>query len=105
MITLKKQEKWKVNESLRKVKSKMVDRAFLCGASRGGVCVLGVRSVRESRRRHAIASGEGELEREVEQQRGVKGRDPDTCSYLNLQLLAEVTVEGLRREALYCSGL
>lgn len=44
-------------------------------------------------------------EREVEQQRGVKGRDPDTCSYLNLQPLAEVTVEGLRREALYCSGL
>lgn len=39
------------------------------------------------------------------EQRGVKGRDPDTCSYLNLQLLAEVTPERLRREALYCSGL
>lgn len=45
------------------------------------------------------------MEREVKQRREVKGHDPDTCRYLNLQLLAEVTAEGLRREALYCSGL
>lgn len=64
-------------------------------------CALGVRSATESRGRQAIASGEGELEREVEQRRGVKGRDPDTCSYLNLQLLAEVTTVALRREALF----
>lgn len=48
---------------------------------------------------------EGENEPEGEERRGVKGCDPDTCSYLNLQLLAEVTAERLRREALYCSGL
>lgn len=48
---------------------------------------------------------EGENQPEGEEGRGVKGRDPDTCSYLNLQLLAEVTAERLRREALYCSGL
>lgn len=48
---------------------------------------------------------EGENEPEGEEKREVKGRDPDTCSYLNLQLLAEVTAERLRREALYCSGL
>lgn len=61
------------------------------------VCVRGVRSVRESRRRQAIASGEGELEREGRATGrgcgGVKGRGPDACSYLNLQLLAEVTAE------------
>lgn len=68
MITLKKHEKWKVNESLRKVRSKTGDRALLCGASGGGVCAGGVRSVREQA--EAIASGEGELEREVEQRRG-----------------------------------
>lgn len=37
VIMLKKTlKKWKVNESLRKVKSKTVDRALLCGASRVG---------------------------------------------------------------------
>lgn len=41
MITLKKDDRWKVNESLCKVKSKTVDTALLCGASRGGVCVWG----------------------------------------------------------------
>lgn len=71
--------------------------------------VGGVRSVRESRRqanrKWKARKREGENKPEGVGRRGVKGRDPDTCSYLNLQLVAEVTAERLRREALYCSGL
>lgn len=103
VITLKKHEKWKVNESLRKVKSKMVDRALLCGASRGGVCVGGQKCEREQE--EAGDSKRKDWRERGRAAEGAKGHDLDTCSYLNLQLLAEVTTEGLRREALYCSGL
>lgn len=44
VITLKKHEKWKVNESLGKVKSKMVDSIIMWREQRWSVC-CGVRSV------------------------------------------------------------
>lgn len=71
MITLKKHEKWKVNESLRKVKSKMVDRALLCGASRGGVYVGGQKCEREQEEA-GDSKRKDWREREVEQRRGRK---------------------------------
>lgn len=80
----------------------MVRAEVECGGGGGQECE---REQEAGDREWKARKREGENELEGEERRGVKGRDPDTCSYLNLQLVAEVTAERLRREALYCSGL